>query len=113
MKGSSNIVSSVHHLKMAYDHLESFCLEHPGTKGSRLFETYKKRLEWIVKDLVTHTELPESVREGIKHEWNSDVFAVPAIAEKSSLLNPEQREFIETVIDGLLNGEKITVEHGV
>lgn len=107
MKGSSNIVSSVHHLKMAAKHWDSFQREHPGTKGAKLFSGYKRRIEWIVNDLITLPLLPQTVCDGIKTEWNSDVFAVDAIAEKSALLNPEQRELVESIIDGMLKGETI------
>lgn len=109
MKGSSNIVSSVHCLAQAKAHFESFCREHPGGKGERLFKSYIAKLNWIVSDLTSNYNLPESVREGIKAEWNSDVFSVPAITEKVSLLNPSQRELIELTIDAMLNGEEIQI----
>ena len=70
----------------------------------------KKRAEWIVKDLITLPVLPQTVRDGIKAEWQSDVFTVDAISEKTALLNPEQRENIETLIDYMLKGETIKVE---
>ncbi len=112
MKGSGNIVSAIHHLRMATDHFGSFVREHPGSKGSRLFETYKKRIAWIVTDLMTNFDLPSPAREGVKREWNSDAFAVPAIAEKAALLHPDQRELVETIMDLLLKGEEIKiVEH--
>lgn len=110
MKGASNIISSIHHLRIAVEHWDSFCREHPGSKGAMLFKGDKKRVEWIVKDLITHIALPQSVRDGIKAEWNSDVFAPAAITEKAALLNPQQRDMVETLIDGLLNGEEIKME---
>lgn len=109
MKGGSNIISGVHCLRQALDHFESFQREHPGSKGDHLFAGYAKRLNWIATDLITHPLLPESVRSGVKAEWNSDAFAVPAIAEKAALLNPEQRESVEALIDQLLLGETLTI----
>ena len=109
MKGRSNIVAGIHHLKMAFDHFEDFGREHPGTKGSRLFEGYNNRLKWIMNDLATHPLLPEDVRNGVKEEVNSDVFAIPAIAEKISLLSPANRESLEEALDLLLSGEEITI----
>lgn len=109
MKGSSNIISSIHCLSQAKAHFDSFCLEHPGTKGANIFANYSKKIEWIYKDIQTIPLLPESVREGIKAEWNSDTFAVPAIAEKVALLNPEQREMIEATIDAMLSGEEVKI----
>lgn len=110
MKGSSNIISAVHHLKIACEHWEDFKRHHPGTKGAMLFNGYKKRAEWIVKDLITLPVLPAAVRDGIKAEWKSDVFAVDAIAEKAALLNPEQRDNIEILIEMMLKGETINVQ---
>ena len=110
MKGSSNIVSSVHNIRQALEHFESFQREYPETKGARLFKGYGSRLEWIVKDLITHPLLTEEVRQGVKEEWESDVFSVPAINEKVALLNPQNRETIEQIVDAMLNGEEITFE---
>ena len=44
---------------------------------------------------------------GIKEEWNSDVFCVPAITDKVSVLRPDQREMIEEIIDGMIAGEEV------
>lgn len=107
MKGGSDIISAIHCMKQAHEHFQSFAREYPGTKGERLMNNYSGKLEWFAKDLITHPSLPEGVREGIRKEWQSDVFAVPAINEKISLLNPAQREMVEAVIDALLKGEQI------
>ena len=108
MRGSSNIVSAIHSLKMADDHFNSFQLEHKGSAGDRLFKTYREKINFIFWDLVCHPFLPESVRQGIKNEINSDVFAVPALQEKIPLLPPEQREMVELIIDRLLAGEELS-----
>jgi hypothetical protein len=52
--------------------------------------------------MITHPQLPDVVREGIKREINSDIFAIPAIHEKIALLNPKHREVLEEFIDELL-----------
>lgn len=111
MSYQSNIISSVHALRQAKEYWEDFNREHPDSKGAKLFAVYKKKIEWIVNDLITHPVLTERIREGVKQEWNSDVFAVDAITEKVALLNPEQREGLEYIIDEMLKGETIKVEH--
>ena len=108
MKGGANIIGSVHALKQAHDHLISFRNEHPGTKGAKLAESYLTRINWIVNDLTTHPFLPQVVRDVIKDEWQSDVWAVPAIAEKVVMLEPGQRDNLELLVDALLAGETIT-----
>lgn len=104
MKGS-NIVSAIHHLKLAQEHFEDFIREHNESNGARLFRNYCNKIKWILTDLITHPFLPEEVRQGIKQEVNSDVLAIPAINEKIALLNPRQREALETAIDQMLTGE--------
>jgi hypothetical protein len=110
MKATANIVSSIQHLKMADEHLQSFIRDNPGTKPVYLFKNYSAKINWILRDLYTNPFLPQVVRDGIKRESESDVFAVPAIQEKISLLTPDQREAVEDMIDIILKGETITVE---
>lgn len=110
MKGGSNIVAGLQHLAMAVQHFESFCLEHPGTKGAHLFGGYQRKIEWIRKDLLTTNALSQSVRDGIRDELASDPFAVPAIAEKVALLQPKHRDIIEALIDKVIAGEELEVE---
>ena len=110
MKGSANIVSAIQSIKQAYEHFESFQREHPNTKGATLFGGYAKRLDWIFNDLVSNPLLTDEVRRGVRKEWESDVFSVPAINEKVALLNPEQREAVEAIIDSMLNGEEIVIK---
>jgi hypothetical protein len=108
MKGS-NIISAIHSLKMAQEHFADFKREHPSSEGARLFNNYAKKIDWILLDFLTHPYLGDEVREGVKKEINSDVFAVPAITEKVSLLNPAQREMIESLIDAALAGEEFKI----
>ena len=108
MRGS-NVVSSVHHLKMAREHFEDFRREFPEAMGSKLFKTYIDRINWIFKDLLAYPHLTPGVREGFKAEIESDVFAIPAISEKVALLNPEQRDMIEATIDAMLSGIEIKI----
>lgn len=108
MKGADNIIGAVHALKMALDNFQVYGLEHPESRGDKLFKGYNQKIEWIYKDIITNPVLPQKVRDGIKKEWESDVFIVDAIREKITLLNPDQRELVETLIDGMLKGESVT-----
>ena len=109
MKSTSNITSSVHCIKQAYEHFQSFALDNPESKGAFLFRGYMKKLEWVVKDLISQPAFPNEVSIGIRKEWESDTWAVPAIAEKVVLLNPQQREMIESIVDAMLSGEPIEI----
>lgn len=107
MRRGSDIISAIHCIRQAYEHFESFQRDHPESRGARLMKHYNGRLEYIYRDLISLPALTEEVREGVRKEWASDVFAVPAIAEQVALLNPQQREFIETLVDAMLKGEEV------
>lgn len=108
MKGA-NVVSAIQHLKMAKEHYEDFIRDYPESSGARLFLSHINKINWIFKDTITHPNVSQAVRDGIKKEILSDVFAVPAINDKVALLTPEQREMIEETIDAMLAGEEIKI----
>lgn len=110
MKGKSDIVSGLQALKRAHDHWDSFIREKPGSQAERMFKTYIGKINWIVQDFLSCPHFPDAVRNGIRKEWTSDGFAVPAIADKIALLAPDQRDAVEIVIDLLLSGEKLEIE---
>lgn len=105
----SNIISAIHHLKMAQEYYEDFIREYPDSAGSRLFKSYVNKINWMSTDILSHPDISEEVRIGIKKELACDVFAVTAIAEKSALLNPDQREMIEETIDAMIAGEEVKI----
>jgi hypothetical protein len=106
MKGA-NVISTVQHLKIAQSFMEDFIRERPSSALSRLFRTYRTKIEWIFNDIKSEPLLPQIVRDGINQELRSDVLAVVAINEKVALLPPDQRELVEVMIDGLLSGKEI------
>lgn len=110
MKGESDIISGLQALKRAHDHWDSFIREKPGSLAERMFGMYIRKINWIVFDFLSCPHFPEEVRRGIRKEWTSDTFAIPAISEKVALLSPDQREAVEAVIDLLLSGEKLEIE---
>lgn len=107
----SNIISGIHHLKITTEHWQDFQRQYPGSKGAKLLNGYNSRIEWVYKDMVTHPFLTDEVRQGIKREWQSDVFTVLSLNEKVALLNPDQRENLEALIDCMLKGETIEVQY--
>lgn len=109
MKSNSNIVLAIQNLKMAFEYFEDFQRENPHTKGADLTKKYTQRISWIMNDFITAPCMPEVVRIGAKKEWESDPFAIPAICEKISLLPPEQRDMIETIIDACLKGQTVKI----
>lgn len=110
-KGQGNIVAAIQHLRMAEDNFISFINEFPGSKGAKLFESYNSRLHWIFKDLVTNPNFDENIRNSIKEELSSDILAVPEIYNKIALIPPNLREAVEFVIERIIAGEELHVEH--
>lgn len=110
MKGQTALANGLMHLRIAQMYFQSFAMEYPGTNGARIFGNYNRKIDWMIKDLQLSPALPESVRNGIKEDMNSDVLVIPALIEKVALLTEENRLSIETLIEGLIAGEKIIVE---
>lgn len=109
-KGQMALANGLMHLRIAQMNFMSFAMDHPDTKGANLFTGYNNRINWILNDMITNPSLPQSVRDGIKNDIKSDVLVIPSIAEKVTLLTEENRLAIETLIDGLIAGETISVE---
>lgn len=109
IKKGANIINAIQNLKMAQEQFEDFCREYPNSQGSKLFNSYSKKISWIFADIITHPFLSEEIRGGIRSEINSDVFAVPAILELIALLTPEQREIVEDLIEAYISGETVKI----
>jgi hypothetical protein len=98
MKGQIEMVSAILHHKLADHYFSSFAADNPGTRSSLLFKNYISKINWILTDMITHPALPQEVRDGIKKDVNSDVFVIPALVEKISLLTPENRSAMEMLV---------------
>ena len=110
MRGSSQLVDFIHHLRCAYEYMQGFKRDRPGTLVERLATNYAAKIEWMYKDLVTNPAFPIEVRDGLKNEWNVDTFATDAIREKLALLRDDQRLEIEKLIELVLDGQEFTTE---
>ncbi len=105
----ANIISAIQNLKMAQEQFDDFRRQYPDSKGEKMFKLYGDKITWMFKDIITHPFITNEVREGIKNEIASDVYAVPAILEKIALLNPEQRELIEDTLDAIIAGQEVKI----
>lgn len=110
IKRGANIINAIQNLKMGQEQFLDFCRQYPDSKGERLFKNCSKKIDGIFTDIITHPMLTQEVRDGIKNEIKSDVFAVPAILEKVALLNPDQRDLIESAIDAMLEGIEVKIK---
>ena len=105
----TKFIQALHNLKIAKEIFADIQREYPESKGARLAKNYEGKIDWFFKDLVSNPGFDKVTIEGIKAEWNSDVFVVPAIMEKISALRPDQRDNLENVVDLILKGESIDI----
>jgi hypothetical protein len=108
MKGS-NIIIAIQNLRLAEEQFLDFVRQNPNSRGERIFGVYVSKIRWIFNDLLTNPHLPFEVTNGLKEEINGDVLALPAIYEKIAMLGDYEKEVVETIIDAIHNGEKITI----
>jgi len=106
----NNIVLGLHYLRMAKECFADLQREKSGTLLETMGKRYENKIDWIYNDFISCRHFTTDIRNSCRKEWESDVFAVPAIAEKIALLDPDFRELIESVIDAKLNGEEIRIE---
>lgn len=105
----SNLIQGLHALRIAKENFHCLQLDNKGGLGEKLGKRYEKAIDAIYLDFIYTPQFPNEVREGVRQEWSSDVFAVSAIAEKLALVPPKEREMIERLIECILNGEKISI----
>lgn len=110
MSNGANTLSGLHYLKIALECFEDTVRQYPGSKLSKVIETYCNRINWILKDFSNHHILPERIRQALKEDINSDVFTNVAIMEKLVQLKPQSREAVENMIDVILAGGKVTIQ---
>lgn len=109
IKRGANIINAIQNLKMAQEQFEDFCRQYPDSAGEKLFKRCSNRVNGIFTEILSNPYLTSEVRDGIRSEIKSDVFAVPAILEKVALLSPEQRDMIELTIDAMLEGQEVVI----
>jgi hypothetical protein len=107
---ASNVITAVHHMRIATEYMDDFVRSSPGSRGGSLFKLYSGKVKWILRDILTFPHFSEPVREGIRKEMQSDPLAYAAIMERISLLSPTQREQLESVIEDLIKGKTIKFE---
>ena len=109
LKRGANIINAIQNLKMAQEQFDDFCRQYPNSQGSKIFGSYSKKISCVFSDIISHPFLTEEIRDGMKKEIASDVFAVPAIVEMVALLTPKQRDLIEDTLEAMIAGEEVKI----
>ena len=68
MDRTSNIVSFIHHLKLASEYAQDFTRQHGGTKPAIWFKNYVSKIDWIKSDMQSQPFWLEVVRQGINRD---------------------------------------------
>lgn len=105
----NSAISAIHHLRMAKEFYLDFIRQYKGSIGANIFKNYIKKIDFIFTDIKSNIHFNQSIRDGIRKELECDIFQIPAINEKISILTPNQRELIEATIDAMLAGEEIQI----
>lgn len=106
----SNFITSIHHLRICAEYMDDIVRQYPGSRAASMFESYSKKIRWILNDIYTHPHFTDPIREGIKKEIESDPLTYRAIMERISLLAPEQRDMLEFVVNDMLDGKQIKIQ---
>lgn len=105
----SNFVTSIHHLRIASEYMDDIVRQYPTSRAANIFEQYSKKLKWILLDIRTFPHFTDEIRDGIRNEINSDPLTYRAIMERISLLTPAQRDFLESVVEDLIDGKTLKI----
>ena len=100
-----SLAKGMHHINIAKQYFEDVRL---GTSGEvkMVFNQYIQKCDWIMDNL--KHRLTEENRKNLQAELD-DSLSFEAINDKLIRLNSEQRFFLESIIDSLIQGEEIKV----
>ena len=102
-----SLAKGIHHINIAKQYFEDVRL---GTSGGikAIFNQYIQKCEWIITN-VTH-RLKEENKKAIEDELKQSI-TFEAINDKLILLDNEQRDCVESLIDAIINGEKVEIKN--
>jgi hypothetical protein len=100
-----SLAKGMHHINLAKMYFEDVRF---GTNGDIkvIFNQYIQKCDWIMDNL--KHRLTDENRKNLEAELN-DSISFEAINDKLIHLDSEQRLFLESIIDSLINGEEIKI----
>lgn len=108
-KETFDIAKALIHVTIAKAYFDAIALDNQYWV-KKIFKTYVDRLNWIESDILTR--LKDSSKEFYKEAISQgDTLFYCDIAEKMLQLNEEGKQTIDTMVDAILSGEVIEVEH--
>jgi len=101
-----SLAKGLHHINIAKQYFEDVRM---GTFGDvkAIFNQYILKCEWVINN-VTH-RLKDENKKAIEKELKESM-TFEAINDKLILLDNKQRDYVEKLIEAIINGDKINVE---
>jgi hypothetical protein len=98
-----SLAKGLHHINLAKQYFEDVRI---GTSKDlkAIFNNYINKCEWIITDVKTRVN--DECREILKSDL-SDPLVFESITDKLVYINNEQRQFIESLLEAMVNGEEI------
>ena len=102
------IAKSLHHVSIAKQYFESVALDYKqGAK--QLMNLYASKMDYLIKDITDRLN-DESRKHFNDALIKGDTLFYDDIGTKLMHLNEKQREVIQAIVDGMLEGEEILFE---
>ena len=108
IKGMTSIVNAIHYLKKSKEAFEDWQRQF-GCNTEKIAKRQEKAINRIYFDIITTPFMRKDVISVMKDEWNSDVYEVDEIAQKSKLLPAESRATLIQLLDAMIAGETINL----
>lgn len=107
MDNTYSLAKSMHLINLAKQYLEDVRRE-VNSDVKIIFNQYVQKCEWILFDL--RNRLSQENREILAKELEGS-FDMDAIFDKVIRLDNKEITFVESIMDALIRGEEIIVEH--
>lgn len=106
---STYVLKALHNVNNAKYYFDYLATQEKMGERSRV-KDYVKKLDFIIEDILSRIADPEIRQEYRNQVKRVDSVAFESINDKLLYLTDEQRETVELMLDGIINGETIEVE---
>ena len=99
-----------HYLKLAQEYFNDVAKQNPNKVAGSVSKSISDRITWQIRDFKTDPRLPTYASDDFSTELDTDALSIETIAWKLLNCSPAQRDVLESVIDDLIAGVKVTVQ---
>jgi hypothetical protein len=98
-----------YHLKMAEYYYEDTVREDTQSIAGKFAKKCVEKIKWLLMEFKTHPMLPRYAMDDWQKELDGDIMFHEAISRKCMLLSDKQKAAMESALDCLISGEKLTL----